>query len=164
MSLAHYLVCCHRSRKCALYVFFISVLCAAAAITLIVLDALFINEITKCFFARSICNDLETARRRDIPLGRKVQVLKAQMAMAATLLATALLYMLLFILASLGSRRGNNRVVIENTQVPQQAARQYDRQSPPPAWKSTSVPVTYEPSQLECPHCGTLIKLSKKKR
>ena len=79
------------------------------------------------------------------------------------MLATALLYILLFIVASLGSRRGKNRVLIENTQVPRQVVRQPGRQSPQ-SWKATSVPVTYEPSQLECPHCGTLIKLAQKKR
>jgi len=162
-----YIVCCHRSRKCALYVFFISILCAAAAITLIVLDALFIGNITRCFFTNAICNDLRASSNRQsgIPLGRKVQVLKAQLACAAALLATAILYMLLFILASMGSRRGNNRVLIENSQVPPPVIRQpVGRQSPVQTWKPTSVPVTYEPSQLECPHCGTLIKLAQKKR
>ncbi|CAF0877255.1 unnamed protein product [Rotaria sp. Silwood1] len=160
------LVCCHRSRKCALYVFFISILCAAAAITLIVLDALFIGNIGKCFFSRAICDDLNASNtpQSGIPLGRKVQVLKGQLAMAATLLATALLYMLLFILASLGSRSGKNRVLIENSQLPAQVTRQYGKQSPSPTWKATTVPVTYEPSQLECPHCGTMIKLAQKKR
>ncbi|CAF2381831.1 unnamed protein product [Rotaria sp. Silwood2] len=160
------LVCCHRSRKCALYVFFISILCAAAAITLIVLDALFIGNIEKCFFSNAICEDLISSytRQSGIPLGRKVQVLKAQIAMAAALLATALLYMLLFILASLGSRSGTNRVLIESSQVPAQVTRQYGRQSPSPTWKATSVPVTYEPSQLECPHCGTIIKLAQQKK
>ncbi|CAF0722779.1 unnamed protein product [Rotaria sordida] len=160
------LVCCHRSRKCALYVFFISILCAAAAITLIVLDALFIGDIEKCFFANAICRDLESSytRQSGIPLGRKVQVLKAQLAMAAALLATALLYMLLFILASMGSRSKKNRVVIENSQLPAQVTRQHDKRSPSPTWKAASVPVTYEPSQLECPHCGTSIRLAQKKR
>ncbi|CAF0814383.1 unnamed protein product [Adineta steineri] len=160
------LVCCHRSRKCALYVFFVSILCAAAAITLIVLDALFIGNITKCFFTNTICNDIRSSNTRPsgIPLGRKVQVLKAQMAMAAALLATAILYMLLFILASMGSKRGNNRVLIENSQLPQQAIRQPIKPTPVQTWQATSVPVTYEPSQLECPHCGTLIKLAQKKR
>ncbi|CAF1189397.1 unnamed protein product [Rotaria magnacalcarata] len=161
------LVCCHRSRRCALYVFFISLLCAGAAIALIVLDAFFIGNIDRCYFANAICRDLEQSYNRpsSAPLGRKVQVLKGQIACAALLLATALLYMLLFILASIGSRTRNNRVVIENSQLPPQVNRQYGRQpSPAPVWKSTSVPVTYEPSQLECPHCGTLIKLAQKKR
>jgi hypothetical protein len=26
------------------------------------------------------------------------------------------------------------------------------------------VPVTYDPSQMECPHCGTLIKLTQARR
>jgi hypothetical protein len=161
-----YIVCCHRSRSCALYVFFISILCAAAAIILIYLDAMFIGNITRCFFARAICNDLQASYTRPstIPLGRKVQVLKAQMAMAAALLATAILYMLLFIVASLGSRRGTNRVLVQNSQLPPQAVHQPDTQSPPQTWQSTSVPVTYEPSQLECPHCGTSIRLAQKKR
>jgi hypothetical protein len=160
-----YIVCCHRSRKCALYVFFISILCAAAAITLIVLDALFIANITKCFFSNTICNDLRGSNRQSgIPLGRKVQILKGQLACAAALLATALLYMLLFILASRGSRRGNNRVLIENSQLPSQVIRPTGKQTPGQTWKSTSVPVTYEPSQLECPHCGTSIKLAQKRR
>lgn len=160
------IVCCHRSRRCALYVFFISILCAAAAITLIVLDCLFIGNITRCFFSNAICIDLLSSynRRSGIPLGRKVQVLKGQLACAAALLATALLYMLLFILASMGSRNRNNRVLIENSQLPTQVVRPFSRQSPKQTWKSTSVPVTYEPSQLECPHCGTAIKLAQKKR
>ncbi|UJR35329.1 hypothetical protein I4U23_028090 [Adineta vaga] len=160
------LVCCHRSRKWALYVFFISILCAAAAITLIVLDALFIGDITRCFFSKVICTDIESSgyRRSGIPLGRKVQILKAQLAMAAALLATALLYMLLFILASIGSRTRNQRVVMHDSQTRPQVIRRTEVQEPVQGWKATSVPVTYEPSQLECPHCGTLIKLAQKKR
>lgn len=148
---------------------------------MIVLDALFIGDIDRCFFASSICEDLGYPNNRTptAPLGRKVQVLKAQMALAALLLATALLYILLFILASLGSRNRSNRVVIEDPQAPPHVIRNYGAQSSPqqpvvitgtaptttqPAWKSTSVPVTYEPSQLECPHCGTMIKLAQKKR
>ena len=161
-----FIVCCHRSRKCALYVFGISILCAAAAIALIVLDALFIGNITRCFFSNAICNDLRSTYTLPLrqPLGRKVQILKGQLACAAALLATAILYMLLFILASISSRRGNNRILIESQQVPTHIVRQAGRQSPVQTWKSTSVPVTYEPSQLECPHCGTSIKLAQKKR
>lgn len=132
---------------------------------MIVLDALFIGNIDRCFFTSSICRDIQSSNNRPPrqPLGRKVQILKGQLACAAAMLATALLYMLMFILASLGSRPKNTRVVVETTQVPQQVVRQTGRQSPP-GWKATSVPVTYEPSQLECPHCGTLIKLAQKKR
>ena len=36
--------------------------------------------------------------------------------------------------------------------------------SSPRTWRSTLVPVTYEPSQIECPHCGTLIKLVESKQ
>lgn len=160
------LVCCHRSRRCALYVFLVSILCAAAAITLIVLDALFIGNITRCFFTNAICRDLVSSytRQSGIPLGRKVQILKGQLACAAAMLATALLYMLLFILASLGSRSRNNRVLIDQSRAPAQVVRQSGRQSPVQSWKSTSVPVTYEPSQIECPHCGTAIKLATKRR
>ncbi len=149
-----------------MYVFFISILCAAAAITLIILDAFFIGNITRCFFSSTICADLASSstRRSGIPLGRKVQILKGQLACAALLLATAILYMLLFILASMGSRRGTNRVLIENSQLPPQMARPSGKQSPPQAWKQATVPVTYEPSQLECPHCGTSIKLAQKRR
>ncbi len=165
-SFSYTIVCCHRSRRCALYVFFISILCAAAAIALIVLDALFIDNIARCFFTNTVCNDLRGSYKRNsgIPLGRKVQILKGQLACAAALLATALLYMLLFILASAGSRKGTNRVLMENSQLPAQITRPSGRQSPDQTWKSTSVPVTYEPSQIECPHCGTAIKLAQKKR
>ncbi|CAF0766807.1 unnamed protein product [Adineta ricciae] len=160
------LVCCHRSRKWSTYVFFISILCAAAAITLIVLDALFIANITRCFFSNVICTDIESSgyRRSGIPLGRKVQILKAQLAMAAALLATAILYMLLFILASMSSRPGKNRVLMQESQSRPQVVRRTETIQPTQGWKATSVPVTYEPSQLECPHCGTLIKLAQKKR
>jgi len=128
------------------------------------LDALFIGNITRCFFSNSVCNDLRGSYKSGVPLGRKVQVLKGQLACAAALLATALLYILLFILASMGSRNKNNRVLIENSQLPPQIVRQSGKQSPAQTWKSTSVPVTYEPSQLECPHCGTSIKLAQKRR
>ncbi|CAF0769865.1 unnamed protein product [Adineta ricciae] len=160
------LVCCHRSRKWSTYVFFISILCAAAAITLIVLDALFIANITRCFFSNVICIDIESSgyRRSGIPLGRKVQILKAQLAMAAALLATAILYILLFILASMSSRSGRNRVLMQESQSQPQVVRRTETIQPAQGWKATSVPVTYEPSQLECPHCGTLIKLAQKKR
>jgi hypothetical protein len=145
------------------------------------LDALFIANITRCFFADVICKELTLSypRLTSQPLGRKVQVLKAQIACAALMLATALLYMLFYIFKSRSARRGTNRVLIEHHQLPPQLVRQTGRYSPPPQlvrqtgrysppppqpWKSTSVPVTYEPSQLECPHCGTFIKLSQKKR
>lgn len=133
---------------------------------MIVLDALFIGNITRCFFSRVICEDLQASNSGPTrqPLGRKVQVLKGQLACAALMLATAILYMLLYIVAVIGSRSKGTRVVVENTQLPRQTVRQSGRQSPQQAWKSTSVPVTYEPSQLECPHCGTLIKLAQKKR
>ncbi len=130
------------------------------------MDALFIANITRCFFSTTTCADLgqSNSRPSGIPLGRKVQILKGQLACAAALLATALLYMLLFILASMGSRRGKNRVLMENSQLPPQATRPSGKQSPVQTWQSTSVPVTYEPSQLECPHCGTSIRLAQKKR
>ena len=145
-------------------VFFVSILCAAAAITLIVLDALFIGNIGKCWFSNAICNDLPRppppGQNYRIPLGRKVQILKGQLACAAALLATALLYMLLFIMASMRGRRVNNQVLIENSHLPTHpVARQ-----PQQAWKAASVPVTYEPSQIECPHCRTAIKLAHKRQ
>ncbi len=133
----------------------------------------YINSLCCCCYnidrfgcCNSICQDLESSftPRTNIPLGRKVQILKGQLAMAAALLATAILYMLLFILASMGSRSRTNRVLIEGSQLPPKVVRQTGKQSPGQTWKSTSVPVTYEPSQLECPHCGTLIKLAQKKR
>ena len=161
--------------------FFISILCAAAAIALIVLDAFFIENITRCFFANVICNELRSSfpQLYTQPLGRKVQVLKAQLTCAVLMLATALLYMLVYLFASRSVRRGTNRVLIEHHELPPQLIRQTGRYSPPPPqvvrqpgryspppqpWKSTSIPVTYEPSELECPHCGTSIKLSQKKR
>ena len=129
LSLFFDLVCCHRSRSCALIVLLISILCIAATTTLIVLDAWFIGDITRCFFSNAICNDLVSSytRQSGIPLGRKVQILKGQMACAAALIATALLYMLLFIVASLSSRSGKNRVVIESSETPARVVRQYGR-------------------------------------
>lgn len=143
-------------------VFFVSILCAAAAIALIVLDALFIGNIGRCWFSNAICNDISSTpchQGRRIPCGRKVQVLKGQLACAAALLATALLYMLLFILASMKGRRSSNRVMVENTHYPTHQVAQ-----PSQAWKAASVPVTYEPSQIECPHCRTAIKLAHKRQ
>ena len=76
--------------------------------------------------------------------------------------------MLLYIFAAKAVRRGTSRVVIERQQAhPAQLVRQTGSHSPPPPpqpWKSTTVPVTYEPSQIECPHCGTAIKLTQRKR
>jgi hypothetical protein len=144
--------------------FFISILCAATAIALIVLDTLFIRNITRCFFSDVICNELKSSYPQSFsqPLGRKVLLLKGQLACAVLMLVTAILYMLLFISTSMAVRRGTSRVLIEQ---PAQLVRQTGRHSlSPQPWKSTSVPVTYEPSQLECPHCGTLIKLPQKKR
>jgi hypothetical protein len=150
--------------------FFISILCAAAAIALIVLDALFIGNITRCFFSNIICTELISSYPQlfSQALGRKVLVLKAQLACAVLMLVTAILYMLLYISASMAVRRGTSRVLLEHHQVPAQLIRQTGRHSPPPpppqSWKSTTVPVSYEPGQLECPHCGTSIKLTQKKR
>jgi hypothetical protein len=167
------LVCCHRARKWASYMFFISLLCAAAAIALIVLDAFFIGNIERCFFSRVTCEELSSSLPRLIsqPLGRKVQVLKGQIAAAALMLATALLFMLLYILASLSVRRSFRSVLIEHHQLPTQYARQAERYSPPPppppplqTWKPTTIPVSYDPTQLECPHCGTLIQLTQRRR
>jgi hypothetical protein len=144
--------------------FFISILCAATAIALIVLDTLFIRNITRCFFSTVICTELTSSYPQlfSQPLGRKVLLLKGQLACAVLMLVTAILYMLLFISTSMAVRRATSRVLIEQ---PAQLVRQTGRHSlSPQPWKSTSVPVTYEPSQLECPHCGTLIKLPQKKR
>ena len=161
-------MCCHRARKWSTYLFLVSLLCAAVATTLIVLDALFIANITRCFFSKVICDDLLSSYNRisSQPLGRKVQILKGQLTCAALMLATALLYMLLYIIASLSLRRGTNRVVVEHHQLPQQLVRQVVRESSPPSPRAyrTSVPIAYEPTQLECPQCGTLIKLTQRKR
>jgi hypothetical protein len=145
--------------------FLVSILCAAAAITLIVLDGLFIGNISRCFFSKVNCDELISSYPRlfSQPLGRKVLVLKGQLACAALMLATAILYMLLFISTSMAIRRSATRVIIEHHQLPAQLVRQTDRRSPQP-WKTTSAPVTYDPSQLECPHCGTAIKLIQRKR
>lgn len=160
-----FLVCCHRARKWASYMFLVSILCAAAAIALIVLDALFIGNIDRCFFSKVNCDELRRSYPQlfSQPLGRKVQVLKAQLACAAVMLATAILYMLLFISASMAIRRSATHVLVENHQLPAQLVRRTGRQSPQ-AWRTASVPVTYDPSHLECPHCGTTIKLSQRKR
>jgi hypothetical protein len=149
-------------------VFIISILCAAAAIALIVLDALFIGNITRCFFSDVICTELISSYPQLFSQqpGRKVLILKAQLAMAVLLLVTALLYILYYISVSLAVRRGTSRVLVEQHPLPAQLVRQTARRSPPPpsqGWKSTTVPVTYEPSQIECPHCGTAIKLTQKK-
>ena len=150
--------------------FFVSLLTAAVAITLIVLDALFIANITRCFFAKVICDDLLSSypRGSSQPLGRKVLVLKGQIACAALMLATALLYMLFYLLASRSLRRTNRVVVEHHHPVQQRVVRRVIRESPPPSprptWKTASIPVTYEPSELECPHCRSLIRLSQKRR
>ncbi len=158
------LACCHRARKWALYMFFVSILCAAAAIALIVLDGFFIGDVSRCFFSKVNCDELISSYPRlfSQPLGRKVQVLKAQLACAALMLATAILYMLLFISTSMATRRSATRVLIEHHQLPAQLVRQTGRVSPQPR-KTTSVPATYDPSQFECPHCGTAIKLTQRK-
>jgi hypothetical protein len=78
------------------------------------------------------------------------------------MLATAILYMLLFISTSMATRRSATRVLIEHHQLPAQLVRQTGRVSPQPR-KTTSVPATYDPSQFECPHCGTAIKLTQRK-
>ncbi len=94
-----------------------------------------------------------------------VLILKAQLACAVLMLVTAILYMLLYISASLAVRRGASHVLIEHHQLPAQLIRRTHRHSPPPqTWKSTTVPVTYEPGQIECPHCGTSIRLTQKGR
>jgi hypothetical protein len=147
-----------------MYMFLVSLLCAAAAITLIVLDALFIGNIDRCFFARVNCVELSASYPRlfSQPLGRKVQVLKAQLTCAVLLLATALLYMLYFLSTSMAVRRSTRRMLVEHHQVPAQLVHQARRPSPP-VW-TTTAPATYEPSELECPHCGTFIKLAQRKR
>ena len=159
------LVCCHRARRWATFVFLVSILCAAGAITLIVLDALFIANITRCFFSDVICTELKSSfpQLTRHPLGRKVLILKAQLACAVLLLVTAILYMLLYIFTSLAVRRHTPRVLIEQQMVPAQVVRQTGRRSPQP-WKTASVPVTYEPSQIDCPQCGTAIKLTQRNR
>jgi hypothetical protein len=134
------------------------------------LDAFFIGNITRCFFSDVICTELISSFPQLFSQqpGKKVLILKAQLAMAVLMLVTALLYMLYYISVSMAVRRSTSRVLIEQHQLPAQLVRQTARRSPPPppsqAWKSTSVPVTYEPSQIECPHCGTAIKLTQKKR
>ncbi|CAF2376086.1 unnamed protein product [Rotaria sp. Silwood2] len=162
------LVCCHRAHKWASYMCFISILCSAAAIALIVLDILFIRNIDKCFFLNVTCNELILSYSPLLfsqPLGRKVQILKAQLTCAVLMLVTAILYMYLFISTSMTVRRRSSRVLIEHHQLPVQFVRQTGRYSPAlQPWKSTSVPVTDEPNRIECPHCGTLIKLTQKKR
>lgn len=160
------LVCCHRARRWATFVFLLSILCAAAAITLIVLDALFIGNITRCFFSDVICTELKSSSPQPSrqPLGKKVLILKAQLACAVLLLVTAILYMLLYILTSLAVRRPTTRVLIEQQQqAPAQLVRQTSIRSPQP-WKTASVPVTYEPSQIDCPQCGAAIKLTQRNR
>lgn len=95
-----------------------------------------------------------------------VLILKAQLACAVLMLVTAILYMLLYISASLAVRRGTSRVLIEHHQLPAQLVRRTDRHSSPPpqTWKSTTGPVTNEPGQIECPSCGTSIRLTQKRR
>lgn len=121
-----YLVCCHRARSWSIYLFLLSIFCIACAVTLIVLDALFNGNIDRCFFAEVICEDLRSTNNfgNGQPLGRKVQVLKAQMACAAALIATAVLYILAFIGASLSSRGSKNVVLIEQREAPLQHVRQ----------------------------------------
>jgi hypothetical protein len=161
-------VCCHRARRWATYLFLVSLLCAAVATTLIVLDALFIANIGRCFFSKVICDDIRTPNNQvsTQPLGRKVQVLKGQLACAALMVATALLYMLVYIIASLSLRRGSNRVLVEDQHLPQQLVRHVVHEPSPPSPRAyrTSVPIAYEPSHVGCPQCGTQIKLTQRKR
>ncbi|CAF1279820.1 unnamed protein product [Rotaria magnacalcarata] len=113
------LACCHRAYKWALFMFFISFLCIGAAAPLIVFDALFIGNIDKCFFSNVICDELKASYSPlyfSQPLGRKVQILKAQIACAAVISATALLYMFIFISTKLAVRRSTSRVLIQQQQ------------------------------------------------
>ena len=147
--------------------FFVSILCAAAAIALIVLDALFIGNIDKCFFSTVVCDELKSSYSQlfSQPLGRKVQVLKVQIACAALMLTTALLYMLLFISKSMAVRRSNRRILIENYQMPTQLVREIHRYSPTSqTWKPVSGPVNYDPRLFDCPHCGALVRLTQKRQ
>ena len=129
----------------------------------------FIGDITRCFFSSVICTELISSFPQLFSQqpGKKVLILKAQLAMAVLMLVTALLYILYYISVSLAVRRGTSRVLVEQHPAPVQLVRQTVRRpSPPPSrgWKSTTVPVTYEPGQIECPHCGTAIRLTQRKR
>ena len=77
------------------------------------------------------------------------------------MLATALLFLLYFIFVSATYKKGGNRVLIETTQLPRQVIRETITEAPI-AWQATSVPVTYEPSQLQCPNCASLVRLAHK--
>mgnify|MGYP001026635352 CR=1 FL=1 len=167
------LACCHRARKWATFAFVISILCAATAITLIVLDALFIGNITRCFFADVICKDLRSTypQVNSQPLGRKVLILKAQIACTALLLLTAILYILYYISVLRSVRHGTTRIVVDQQNAPARLVRRLSSPSspiPPPTnhtWKTTTAPtVVHDSNSIQCPHCSTMIRLTQPKR
>lgn len=132
---------------------------------MIVLDAIFIGNINECFFTTEICNELKSSYSQlfSQPLGRKVQLLKIQMACAALMSATAILYMLYFISTSMAVRQSNRRVLIEQHHLPAHFTQQNGRYSPiSQPWKPQAVPANYESKLFECPHCGTWIKSTQK--
>ncbi|CAF0804888.1 unnamed protein product [Didymodactylos carnosus] len=158
------LICCHKSRSCATYVLLVSVLCAIFAIILIVFDSIFINNIYKCYLSQSICNSLNWAisdqRFRDI--FNKRSLLIGQLVCAILMLITALVYIILYliILALVRSRSG--RVVVEQHQIrPLQQPAQH--RHPPRVIPIKNYDTrALDTSEIECPHCGTLI-LNKRK-
>ncbi|CAM4839347.1 unnamed protein product [Rotaria magnacalcarata] len=74
---------------------------------------------TNAFFSNVICDELKASYSPlyfSQPLRRKVQILKAQIACAVVISATALLYMFIFISTRLAVRRSTCRVLIQQQQ------------------------------------------------
>lgn len=151
--------------NCATHVLVENILSIIAASVLIYFDSLFLQNPCTCLYAstyncsRSYYNSYAYGIYDSTAYTVKMICIKAQLSCAAIMLVTNIIYIIIFIVVAIKTRKENSQVVIP--QYDAALSRPINHQSVPQS-KASSVYITYISQQrtIECQNCHTLISIA----
>jgi len=158
--------CCNRhSFGCATHVLVENILSIIAASVLLYFDNLFLNNPYTCLYGSTTdCSQYSSSYSYSNSIYNssnytvKLACIKAQLACAAVMLVTNVIYIIIFIVVIIKTRNESNRV----TMLPHSSAPSYV--SNQPVVNQIQPPTTYVSSSsvqrnFKCPNCSTVIQI-----
>jgi hypothetical protein len=164
------LACCNRhSLGCAVHVLVENILSIIAASVLLYFDNIFLNNPYTCYFGSTLCNRLYSGDTIYTQTNYTVKLacIKAQLACAAVMLVTNVIYMIIFMVVAVRTKNESNEIGIYQhggSHVHVVSQPMVYQQQPPTTYAST-VP-QQQPQErgsqqriVECHQCHTLIQI-----
>jgi hypothetical protein len=158
------LACCNRhSLGCATHVLVENILSIVAAAVLLYFDNLFLNNPYTCLYGSTTnCNQYSTYYSYSSGIYNptyytiKLACIKAQLACASVMLATNVIYIIIFIVIAIKTRNQSNDGVV----LPYGTTPNYVRPQPvvsqiEPAVTQIQAPSAYGQRLIKCPNCHT---------